>query len=153
MGRACTETKDAMAEKEPPPDAPLARRTILKGASRAKIRSGARNKAIHEACLLRFRPINASAAGSLAGVRGGPRRSTYRRNSRRSSPRPQPAPVRSRLIRLREKLTQLAVGFLRRFVGQVVPAGQRLAGANVQCVARPDLHRLVVAADAASRAP
>src|SRR6266566_1451998 len=56
-------------------------------------------------------------------------------------------------LRRRKELAQLATGFFRRFVRKIVPARKRLAGANVRCIARPNLHRLVVAADAAVRAP
>src|SRR5215468_3552086 len=56
-------------------------------------------------------------------------------------------------VRRGKELAQLAIGFFRRFVRKIVPARKRLAGANVGCIARPNLHRLVVAADAAGRAP
>src|SRR5262249_52003999 len=56
-------------------------------------------------------------------------------------------------LRRRKELAQLAISFFRRFVRKIVPARKRLAGANVGCIARPNLHRLVVAADAAGRAP
>src|SRR6202034_1801047 len=58
-------------------------------------------------------------------------------------------------LRGAEKLPQLIICLLRRFLRQIMPARQRLGAADVAGVARPDFARARpgVAADAAGRSP
>src|SRR5215813_4539275 len=52
-----------------------------------------------------------------------------------------------------KEIAQLAKSLVRRLVGEVMAAGQRLGAADVGGVARPDRLRVMMAADAAGRAP
>src|SRR5207247_4036263 len=60
------------------------------------------------------------------------------------------APRGPALSRL-EKLAKLPIGFLRRFLGQIMAAGQRLAALDVGGIERPDFHGVVVAPDTSGR--
>jgi hypothetical protein len=56
--------------------------------------------------------------------------------------------VSSRQPADRKEIAQFAKSLFRRFLGKIVPARECLAGDDVRCIMRPDLHRSVIAADA-----
>src|SRR4051812_11313924 len=59
----------------------------------------------------------------------------------------------SRLSLRQKELPELLVRFLRRLFGEIVSARHRSRATNIGRVCLPDVGRLVIAADAAGRAP